>query len=154
MQSSTQIIEPGSVEARIKSARILIVDDEFTMRKVLRMLLLSMGVTDVREAGDGESALARIGALDPDVVLLDWQLEGMNGPEFVRRLRASGKVNVPLIMLTGHGEPSRAIEAMRLGVHEFLIRPVSAAALSERLASVLTRNGIAERRRRTTPAAG
>ena len=154
MQSGTNIIEPGSVEARIKSARILLVDDEFTMRKVLRMLLLSMGVTDVREAGDGESALATIGALDPDVVLLDWQLEGMNGPEFVRRLRASGKVNVPLIMLTGHGEPSRAIEAMRLGVHEFLIRPVSAAALSERLASVLTRNGIAERRRRTTPAAG
>ena len=154
MQSSTQIIEPGSVEARIKSARILLVDDEFTMRKVLRMLLLSMGVTDVREAGDGESALATIGALDPDVVLLDWQLEGMNGPEFVRRLRASGKVNVPLIMLTGHGEPSRAIEAMRLGVHEFLIRPVSAAALSERLASVLTKTGIAERRHRATPAAG
>jgi two-component system chemotaxis response regulator CheY len=154
MQSGTNIIEPGSVEARIKSARILLVDDEFTMRKVLRMLLLSMGVTDVREAGDGESALATIGALDPDVVLLDWQLEGMNGPEFVRRLRASGKVNVPLIMLTGHGEPSRAIEAMRLGVHEFLIRPVSAEALSERLASVLTKTGTAERRRRTTRAAG
>ena len=154
MQSSTQIIEPGSVEARIKSARILIVDDEFTMRKVLRMLLLSMGVTDVREAGDGESALATIGALDPDVVLLDWQLEGMNGPEFVRRLRASGKVNVPIIMLTSHGEPWRAIEAMRLGVHEFLIRPVSAEALSERLASVLTKTGTAERRRRTTRAAG
>ena len=154
MQSSTNIIEPGSVEARIKSARILIVDDEFTMRKVLRMLLLSMGVTDVREAGDDESALATIGALDPDVVLLDWQLEGMNGPEFVRRLRASGKVNVPIIMLTSHGEHWRAIEAMRLGVHEFLIRPVSAEALSERLASVLTKTGTAERRRRTTRAAG
>ena len=154
MQSGTNIIEPGSVEARIKSARILLVDDEFTMRKVLRMLLLSMGVTDVREAGDGESALATIGALDPDVVLLDWQLEGMNGPEFVRRLRASGKVNVPIIMLTSHGEHWRAIEAMRLGVHEFLIRPVSAEALSERLASVLTKTGTAERRRRTTRAAG
>ena len=147
MQSSVKTIEVGNVEARLKSARILIVDDEFTMRKVMRTLLLSMGVTDVREAGDGASGLAAISALDPDVVILDWQLAGIGGPEFVRRLRAPGSShpNVPIVMLTGHGEPSRVIEAMRLGVHEFLVRPVSGRALSERLTSALTKAAVPSR---------
>jgi DNA-binding response OmpR family regulator len=99
-----------------------------------------MGVTDVHDAPDGASGLLAIGALDPDVVLLDWQMAGIDGPGFVRRVRLPDRFpypNVPIIMLTGHGEHSRVIEAIRLGVHEFLVKPVSAQALYERLASVL-----------------
>jgi CheY-like chemotaxis protein len=154
MQSSSNIIEAGNAEVSIKSARILIVDDEFTMRKMMRTLLLSLGVIDVHEAVDGASALAAIGALDPDVVLLDWQLAEMNAPEFVRRVRSPGKFshpNVPIIMLAGHGEPSRVIEAMRLGVHGFLLKPVSGEALCERLASVLMQAGAAGRHRPSRP---
>jgi two-component system, chemotaxis family, chemotaxis protein CheY len=128
------------VEAVIRSAKILIVDDEFYTRKVIRTLLLSVGVTDVHDAPDGPSGLVAIGALDPDVVILDWQMDGMNGPEFVRRVREPDRLsfpNVPIIMLTGHGEHSRVVEAMRLGVHEFLVKPVSGRALFGRLASVL-----------------
>jgi two-component system, chemotaxis family, chemotaxis protein CheY len=124
----------------IRSAKILIVDDEFTMRKVVRTQLLAMGVTDVHDAPDGLSALSAVRALDPDVVLLDWQMPGMNGPDFVRLVRSPGAFpypNVPIIMLTGHGEHSRVVEAMRLGVHEFLVKPVSGKALHERLLSVL-----------------
>jgi two-component system chemotaxis response regulator CheY len=130
----------NSVETAIRGAKVLVVDDEFYMRKLVRTLLLSMGVTDVHDAADGASALAAMPALDPDVVILDWQMAGMNGPEFVRRVRsstASAHPNVPIIMLTGHGGHSRVIEAMRLGVHEFLVKPVSGKALYERLASVL-----------------
>jgi DNA-binding response OmpR family regulator len=137
-------IETRNAEAVIRSARILIVDDEFSMRKVVRTLLLTMGVTDVHDAAEGASGLNAIGALDPDVVILDWQLAGMNGPDFVRRVRTPDKFshpNVPIIMLTGHGEQSRVIEAMRLGVHEFLVKPVSGKALYERLASILRRRG-------------
>jgi CheY-like chemotaxis protein len=128
------------IDAAIRSAKILIVDDEFTMRKVVRTLLLAMGVTDVRDAPDGLSGLAAVATLDPDVVLLDWQMAGMNGPDFVRRVRSPGMFpypNVPIVMLTGHGEHSGAVEAMRLGVREFLVKPVSGKALHERLLSVL-----------------
>jgi len=127
-------------EAVIRSARVLIVDDEFTMRKVMRTLLLSMGVTDVHDAADGASGLAAINALAPDMVILDWQMAGMNGPEFMRQVRSSDACafsNVPIVMLTGHSEQSSVVEAMRLGVHEFLVKPVSGKALHERLASVL-----------------
>jgi two-component system, chemotaxis family, chemotaxis protein CheY len=129
-----------NIEAVIRSAKVLIVDDEFYMCKIIRTLLLSAGVTDVHEAGDGASGLAAISALDPDVVILDWQMAGMDGAEFVRRVRSPVKFpfpNVPIIMRTGHGEHSRVVEAMRLGVHEFLAEPVTAKALHERLASVL-----------------
>jgi two-component system, chemotaxis family, chemotaxis protein CheY len=126
--------------AAIRSARILIVDEEFTTRRVIRMLLLSLGVTDVHDAGDGESGLAAVTSFDPDVVILDWQMAGMHGAEFVRRVRSpqtSAVSNVPIIMLTGHSQQSRVIEAMRLGVHEFLVKPVSGKALQQRLDSVL-----------------
>jgi two-component system, chemotaxis family, chemotaxis protein CheY len=124
----------------IRQAKILIVDDEFYMRKVIRTLLLAMGVTNVHDAADGASGLTAVSALDPDVVILDWQMDGMNGPEFVRRVRSPGSFpypNVPIVMLTGHSERSRVVEAMRLGVHEFLVKPVSGKALHERLVSVL-----------------
>jgi two-component system chemotaxis response regulator CheY len=133
--------DTNNIEAVIRSAKILVVDDEFSMRKVIRTLLLSMDVTDVHDAADGESGLAAICALDPDVVILDWRMASMNGPEFVRRVRSADMFafpNVPIIMLTGHGEPAQVIEAMRLGVHEFLVKPVSGKALHERLASVLS----------------
>jgi two-component system chemotaxis response regulator CheY len=135
MQSSAR-----TIEAVIKSAKVLIVDDEFSVRKLIRMLLLSMGTSDVHDVPDGPSGLSAISALDPDVVILDWHLAGMDGPEFVRRLRAPDVCafpNVPIIVLTGHGEHSRVVEAMRLGVREFLVKPVSGKALHERLASVL-----------------
>ena len=126
--------------AAIRSARVLIVDEDFTTRKLIRTLLLSLGVTDVHDAGDGESGLAAVAAFDPDVVILDWQMAGMHGAEFVRRVRSpdgSASSNVPIVMLTGHGEQSRVIEAMRLGVHEFVVKPVSGETLRQRLASVL-----------------
>ena len=136
----TMLLNAKTIEAQIRSAKLLIVDDEFYMRKVIRTLLLSLGVTDVHDAADGGSGIAAISSLDPDVVLLDWQMAGMDGPEFVRRVRSPETFpfpNVPIIMLTGHSEHSRVVEAMRLGVHEFLLKPVSAKGLYERLVSVL-----------------
>src|SRR5262249_58551487 len=65
----------------------LIVDSEYHVRKVIRALLLGMGCTRIFEASEGESGLAAIRAVHPDLVLLDWELPGMSGAEFVRGLR-------------------------------------------------------------------
>jgi two-component system chemotaxis response regulator CheY len=124
----------------IRQAKVLIVDDEFYMRKVIRTLLLAMGATNVHDVADGARGLDAIIAIEPDVVILDWEMTGMNGTEFVRRVRSPATFahpNVPIIMLTGHGEHWRVVQAMRLGVHEFLLKPVSGQALHARLASVL-----------------
>ncbi len=121
-------------------ARVLVVEDEYFSRKVIRTLLLAIGVTDVHDATDGLRGLEAIAAVRPDVVLLDWEMPGLDGAEFVRRVRSPttfSHPNVPIIMLTAHAERSRVVEAVRLGVHEYLAKPVSSQALRSRLASVL-----------------
>jgi DNA-binding response OmpR family regulator len=120
---------------------VLIVDDAYYSRKILRTLLSAIGVTKVIEAPDGASGLAAIQAHNPDIVLLDWEMPGMNGAEFMRRVRSPETFiypAVPVIMVTSHGEKSRVVEAMNLGVHEFLLKPVSSNALLARIVAVVT----------------
>jgi len=137
------------IDAAIKAAKVLIVDDEYYTRKVIRTLLTSVGISNIHDAADGMSGLESIRTFAPDVVLLDWEMPGMDGAEFTRRLRSPDSVvhcNVPIIMLSGHGERSRVLEAVRLGVHEFLLKPVSSSTLLDRIASVLAKSHPAERR--------
>jgi CheY-like chemotaxis protein len=137
------------VEALIRAAKVLIVDDEYYSRKVIRTLMMSLGIGDLHDASDGPSGLEAIRTLAPDIVILDWEMPGMTGAEFAREVRSPETFpypNVPIIMLTGHGERSRVIEAVRLGVHEFLLKPVSSNGLQSRLAAVLSNPRIMVRR--------
>ena len=121
-------------------SKVLVVDDEFYMRKVVRTLLMSIGVGTVYEAPDGLTGLEQIRRYAPDVVIVDWKMPGLDGPGLVRLVRSPSTFcypDVPIIMLTGHSERSRVIEAARLGVNEFLLKPVSSKALEERLVAVL-----------------
>jgi two-component system, chemotaxis family, chemotaxis protein CheY len=121
--------------------KVLIVEDEHYSRKVVRTLLTAIGVDKVFEAGDGASGLEAIQAHNPDIVLLDWEMPGMDGADFMRRVRSPATFMYPgvqVIMLTGHGEKSRVLEAVNLGVHEFLLKPVSSTALLTRILGVMT----------------
>jgi two-component system, chemotaxis family, chemotaxis protein CheY len=125
---------------QLAALKVLIVDDESAMRKVARSLLQAINVRDVHEANDGSSGLDAICRLTPNVVILDWSMPKLSGPDFVRQVRSPDTFpypDVPIIMLTGHGERSRVIEAVRLGVNEFLLKPVSSTALLTRLVSIL-----------------
>ena len=120
----------------------MVVDDEHNMRKVVRTMLASIGVQDVHEARNGQIGLDLIRRMSPDVVILDWKMPGIDGPTFVRLVRAPGTFpypDVPIIMLTGHGDRSHVVEAVKIGVNEFLRKPVSAKALQDRLLAVLTK---------------
>lgn len=133
---------PADVKAMMEQVKVLVVDDEYYTRKVIRTLLLAMGCTRIYEANDGMTGLQAIRDIEPDVVLLDWEMPRIDGPEFVQRVRSPATFplpNVPIIMLTGHGERSRVLEAVRLGVHEFLLKPVSSSSLQGRIVSVLTK---------------
>jgi two-component system chemotaxis response regulator CheY len=133
-------IDTKQLAERFAKAKILVVDDEHYMRKVVRTMLMSIGVREVYEAPDGPAGLELIRAHVPDVVILDWEMPGLNGPDFVRKVRSPATFpypDVPIIMLTGHGERSRVIEAVKAGVNEFLLKPVSSKSLQERVAAVL-----------------
>ena len=124
---------------RIQALCVLVVDDNQYMRKMIRNLLVNCGVKDIYEAGDGINALETIRTVGPDVVLLDWEMPLLSGAELVRIVRSPGVFpvpDVPIIMLSGHGERWRAVEAVRLGVNEYLIKPVSAKSIYDRLVSI------------------
>jgi two-component system chemotaxis response regulator CheY len=124
---------------RIQALCVLVVDDNQYMRKMVRNLLVNCGVKDIYEAGDGITALDTIRTVGPDVVVLDWEMPLLSGAELVRIVRSPGVFpmpDVPIIMLSGHGERWRVVEAVRLGVNEYLIKPVSAKALYDRLVSI------------------
>ncbi len=130
------------IEFQIQQITVLVVDDNAFMRKMVRSLLKNIGVEKIFEAADGIAGLEAIRQVSPDIVILDWEMPLLNGPEFVRIVRSPGVFplpDLPIIMLTAHGERWRVVEAVRIGVNEFLCKPVSAKALLERLISILAK---------------
>jgi two-component system chemotaxis response regulator CheY len=133
-------INPKHAEALVQQLRVLVVDDSPFMRTVVRSLLINIGAKRIIEAGDGIAALEKIREDTPDVVILDWEMPLLNGPELVRIVRSPGifpTPDIPIIMLSAHVEHWRILESVKLGVNEFLCKPVSAKALFERLISIL-----------------
>ena len=132
----------AQIQKQLGALKVLIVDDENTMRKVTRSLLQAIGVKNIHEANNGRSGLDAICTLAPDVVILDWQMPSLTGAQFVRRVRSPANFplpGVPIIMLTAFGERSRVVEAVQLGVNEFLLKPVSSKALQARLISIIAK---------------
>jgi DNA-binding response OmpR family regulator len=142
LQVMTATLSKNEVEAMVRALSVLVIDGSQFMRKIVRNCLLNVGVKEVYEAGDGIAGLEAIRAIVPDVVILDWELPLLNGAELARIVRSPGVFptpNVPIIMLTSHGERWRVIEASRIGINEYLVKPVSAKALYDRLVSIVAK---------------
>ena len=138
----SEIQSKSHLDALIQTLGVLVIDDNQYMRKVTRNLLMNIGVRAVYEAGDGIAGLDVIRTLAPDVVILEWDLPLLNGAEFVRIVRSPGvfpMADIPIILLSSHGERWRVIESVRLGVNEYLRKPVSAQALLDRLTLILAK---------------
>ncbi|TAK47685.1 MAG: response regulator [Xanthobacteraceae bacterium] len=125
----------------LQAINVLVVDGNQFMRKVARTLLTNAGVKNVHEVADGIAALEHIRMFEPDLVILDWDLPLLGGLELVKIVRSPGVFptpDIPIIMMTGHGERWRVVAAAANGVNEFLIKPVSARTLRDRMVSIFT----------------
>ena len=123
--------------------RILIVDDDETVREILSRYLVREGY-DVDRAGDGEAALQRTQTHPPDLILLDLMLPGISGLDVCRRVRRN--TGVPIIMLTARGEENERVFGLRLGADDYVVKPFSPREVTARVTSVLRRtNGAAKR---------
>ncbi|MGH3938429.1 MAG: response regulator transcription factor [Pseudonocardiaceae bacterium] len=119
------------------TGRVLVVDDDLTIRDVVRRYLERDGHA-VLVAGDGETALALAGQDEPVLVVLDLMLPGIDGLEVCRRLRSRSAV--PVVMLTALGEEADRITGLQLGADDYVTKPFSPAELALRVASVLRRS--------------
>src|SRR5215472_829698 len=107
------------VEAITRSLRVLVVAERQHMRKLVRGLLVNVGIKHINEASDGIAGIEQVKAIDPDIVILDWDLPLISGPEVVRIIRAPGmcaRPGVPIIMIGASASRRRIAEAKRIGV--------------------------------------
>jgi len=127
-------------DLRFDSLRVLVVEDNQHMRKLVVTILMAFGVREIFEAHDGLHAWKHLNDTKPDVIILDWQMDGMSGLEFTRLIRTSPRsfdIFVPIIMLTGHTHVEQVRQARDAGVNEFLAKPVSVKAILARLINVI-----------------
>ncbi len=101
---------------------ILVVDDEKSVRDSLKMVL-EFESYDVQFAENGQEALHQLAAAPVDLVLLDVKMAGMDGLEVLQRLREK-RIDLPVIMISGHGTIETAVEATKLGAFDFLPKPL------------------------------
>ena len=128
--------------ADLRPLRFLVVDDNPHMLKIIRTILNGFGVLNLDETCKASDALeiARNEAID--IIITDYQMEGMNGIELIKTLRDQNKVAnplVPIIMLTAYSEKSRVFEARDAGATEFCCKPITARDLFQKISIIIDR---------------
>ena len=114
--------------AGIENKRILIVDDEASMRTLIRRMLSRMGMANLLEAASGAEALQLLAATPVDLVICDWNMPAMSGMELFQRAR-SLKPDLVFLMLTGRADAESHAAARQAGVAAFLVKPIAAPDL-------------------------
>ncbi|WP_036489918.1 response regulator [Pseudovibrio exalbescens] len=132
-------MEEGRLSIDLTSLSFLVVEDSAYMRTILRTMLQGFGARRIVEAEDGAAGLEALDRANPDILILDWVMPILDGPDMVRMIRTPDNpfAYIPIIMVTAHTERSRIVEARKLGVHELLCKPISAKALHQRIMSVI-----------------
>ena len=119
--------------------RLLLVEDDRQLAELVRFHFDRAGY-DVTRTGDGEEALILAEEVRPDLIILDWMIEGISGIEVCRRLRRRQQTaNLPIIMLTARGEENDRVRGLETGADDYLTKPFSPKELVARAGAVLRR---------------
>lgn len=116
--------------------KVLVVDDQMGIRILLCEVLQSAGY-DTLEAPNGTAAIELAKSAQPDVILLDMKMPGMDGMQILKVIREAGSTAI-IIMMTAYGELDLIEEAMKLGANSFLTKPFDIEAIREEIESHLT----------------
>jgi DNA-binding response OmpR family regulator len=120
----------------VNAARILVVEDEASIADVVARYLRRDG-HEVETIGDGAKAMERLQESNPDLIVLDLMLPGMEGKEILRRVRAAG--DTPVVILTARGEELDRLVGFGLGADDYVTKPFSPRELAARVEAVLRR---------------
>jgi CheY-like chemotaxis protein len=131
-----------SIGGYLDNVRILVVEDHSFARRIVLEILKHLGATNFVIAKDGEEAWQEIKKEVPDLVLLDWEMTPVDGLTFLRRVRhdpGSPNPYLPIVMVTGFADRWHVFQARDAGVNEYVIKPISAKALLDRIQAVVER---------------
>ncbi|MFO7885849.1 MAG: response regulator [Desulfobacteraceae bacterium] len=120
------------------SIKVLIVDDFATMRRILKNILKQIGFKNLLEADDGTTALEVLEKQSVDLVISDWNMPKMTGLELLKILRGDKRyARIPFLMVTAEAQKQNVIEAVQAGVSNYVVKPFTAEAISEKLEKIL-----------------
>jgi len=125
----------------ISDLTVLIIDDEPSVTRLLKMMLNDLNVAQVFVAKDGRDALDFLGSFDDagvDFIICDWNMPRMTGIDLLQQFRTVDP-DVPFVMLTGRNDMDSVTAARDLGVTGYLLKPFSQEQLEQYLNSVLTK---------------
>jgi two-component system chemotaxis response regulator CheY len=123
--------------------KFLVVDDFSTMRRIVRNLLKELGFTNVDKAEDGVVALQKLKSGGFDFVVSDWNMPNMDGLELLQIVRADSALKqLPVLMITAEAKKENIIAAAQAGASGYIVKPFTAATLSEKLTKIFERMGI------------
>lgn len=120
--------------------KVLVVDDSSTMRKIIKNVLMTLGIDDdfIIEAVDGMDAFGKIKSNTFDLILTDWNMPKMNGLTLVQNIRKLPKTkDTPIIMITTEGAKTEVIAALKNGVNNYIVKPFNAEILKTKLQPII-----------------
>lgn len=129
----------------LSSVACLIADDNPHMRAILRSVLAGFGIRAIFEAGEGAEALELVVDRKPDIVLCDWVMNPFGGDEFLRFLRGDRDIFInttPVLIVSAHAKRTTILEAIEIGIHGFVAKPIAPAILYRHMGEILERQTI------------
>jgi two-component system chemotaxis response regulator CheY len=117
-----------------KSAKVMVVDDFSTMRRIVKNILKQLGYENIEEAEDGAQAFNKLQSGGADFIVTDWNMPNMSGLELLKAVRADGSLKeVPVLMVTAEAEKENIIAAVEAGVSNYIVKPFTAETLKEKI---------------------
>ena len=120
----------------LQCLQVLVVDDNTHMRNLVRAILNALDIGGLRECIDGSDALEVLRTFPADLAIVDWMMEPLDGIDFLRLLRRppdSPARYVGVIMMSGHSQADNVAQARDAGANEFVVKPISARTLYQRI---------------------
>jgi two-component system chemotaxis response regulator CheY len=119
--------------------KILVVDDSSLMRNFAKGSLKQLKLNNVDEAENGEEALLKLKKKRYDLILSDLHMPNMNGLELLKAVRSDSNLkDIPFIIMTLHGKKDLLLEAVKEGLNDYLLKPVTAGSLGQKLKKVFS----------------
>jgi len=120
------------------SIKVLVVDDFATMRRIVKGVLKQLGFENIVEAEDGSIALDTLKKEEIGLIVSDWNMPNMNGLDLLKAVRGdNGLKGIPFIMVTAEGLKENVLEAVKVGVTNYIIKPFTPEAFSEKIQAAL-----------------
>jgi two-component system chemotaxis response regulator CheY len=124
--------------ANASTLKVLVVDDQFSVRQMTRLALEKIGVRFIHEAENGQDALFKAIAQPLDLIISDFNMPEMDGLGLLRAVRGHQAIRkLPFILITGRGDRELVVKAAQAGVNNYVVKPFSEIVLNQKIEEVM-----------------